>query len=209
MEQGTAEWKALRAGKATASMFADAIAFKKDGTEMAVRRDYRTQLVVERLTGKEYGGFTTFAMREGIEREPLARTHFEAITGHYVQQIAFIEHPELLAGCSPDGLIGDHAGVEIKCPQPPKHFEYLSLAPGAAPAEYMPQVQGALWLTGRPSWYFVSFNPDFPEPLRLVVRHVQRDEKYIQALDVGLRQFLDEVDRDYVTALNFTGAIHV
>lgn len=65
MEQGSKEWHASRAGKATASRFSDVMSFKKDGNEMAARRDYRTQVAIERLTGKHLDGFVSFAMREG------------------------------------------------------------------------------------------------------------------------------------------------
>lgn len=209
MEQGSKEWHASRAGKATASRFSDVMSFKKDGNEMAARRDYRTQVAIERLTGKHLDGYVSFAMREGTEREPLARAAFEATTGLYVSEVPFIEHPDLLAGCSPDGLIGEASGVEIKCPQPTKHFEYLSLPAGGVPEEYLFQVQGSMWITGRPEWYFTSFNPDFPGALQLVVRRVARDEKIISALSVGVEKFLEEVEEAFIQALNFKGAVNV
>lgn len=196
-QQGTAEWRLARIGKATASRFADIMASGRNGLEAATRRRYRAELVAERLTGAPASsGFDSYAMQVGREREPVARAEFEARTGLFVRESGFIEHPDLLAGASPDGLIGDDSGVEIKCPQPLTHCEYIDLPEGACPQEYVWQVQGCMWITERKSWFFVSFNPDFPENLRLVVRKVYRDEERIAELEKGVRDFLASVSRE-------------
>jgi hypothetical protein len=209
MEQGSQEWLQQRVGKATASRFGDVMSTKKGGGETAARRDYRMELVVERLTGLPTPVFESFAMRQGTEREPYARVEFEIRTGLFVSEHVFIEHSNLLAGASPDGLIADYAGLEIKCPQPATHFEYLRLPEGCCPDDYEWQVHGGMWITGRPVWYFASFNPDFPENLRLVVRKIKRDEAKIAALDAGVRQFLTEVNTDHQYALGLKESIDV
>ena len=56
-----------------------------------------------------------------------------------------------------------------------------------------------MWITGRKWWRFVSFNPDFPERLQLVVRTIQRDDAYIDALELEVRKFLAEVDAELET----------
>ena len=50
MIQGSPEWFAVRCGRATASRFSDVLATIKSG-EAASRRNYKAQLVCERLTG--------------------------------------------------------------------------------------------------------------------------------------------------------------
>lgn len=81
---------------------------------------------IAELSGAEMpDNFETFAMRRGTELEPEARRAYEAVTGHRVRQVGFIEHDNGLCGCSPDGLIGDSGMVEIKCHMPAKHVEYL------------------------------------------------------------------------------------
>ena len=205
--QGTEAWQLLRVGKATASKFADVMSTKKTGGETVARRDYRMELVVERLTGRPTPVFVSWPMKQGTEREPAARVAFEAYTGIYVEHAQFIEHPELLAGASPDGLIEDDAGLELKCPIASTHFDYLRLPHGACPAEYEWQVHGGMWITGRKRWFFGSFNPEFPEHLQLVIREIKRDDAKIEALDKGVRQFLTEVASDTEFALSLKGGL--
>lgn len=192
-EQGTPEWMACRLGLATASRFADVLATIKTG-EASVRRNYRAQLVVERLTGRPVPTYANFAMQQGTEREPVARALYEAKTGRLVQEVGFCRHDEMEAGASPDGLIDEDGGLEVKCPQLATHLEYLRLR--TEPHEYTPQIQGCMWITGRQWWDFVSFNPDFPETLQLVVRRVKRDDAYIERLATAVKTFMVEVCAD-------------
>lgn len=195
--QGSPEWHQVRAGNATASCFSKVLATIKSG-EAAERRNYRAKLVVERLTGKIVDGFKSAAMLQGTEREPLARGAYEVKTGNLVQEVGFLFDPMHEAGCSPDGLIDSDGGLEIKCPEPAAHLEYLRLQ--TEPAAYTAQIQGCMWITGRKWWHFISWNPDFPPNLQLVVRRVERDEKYITGLQLAVASFMSEV-REEVTSL--------
>jgi hypothetical protein len=188
--QGSAEWLQSRCGIPSASRFAAIMAKIKTG-ESAERRNYRTDLVVERLTGKPLEGFTTAAMKQGTEREPFARMAYEARTGLIVQEVGFCLHDEMEAGASPDGLIDSDGGLEIKCPERSAHLRYLQ-QPGEPP-EYTWQIQGGMWITGRAYWDFVSYQPDFPEHLQLIVRRIKRDEAAIKRLAEEVAAFVAEV----------------
>jgi hypothetical protein len=72
IEQGSPEWLAIRLGKVTASRIADVLAKGKSG-EAATREDYRTELVVQRLTNESGESFTNAAMEWGTQTEPMAR----------------------------------------------------------------------------------------------------------------------------------------
>lgn len=194
MEQRSPEWFAARIGKATASNFSDVLAKLKSGGEAASRKNYRARLVVERLTGRPLESYTNAAMQQGIDREPMARLAYEAETGNMVEEVGFIAHPTLEAGASPDGLIGTNGLQEIKCPQLATHLDYLNL--DAEPPEYTAQIQGQLWICGREWTDFVSFNPDFPEHLQLIVRRIHRDDAFIAKLAAEVAQFLDEVQTE-------------
>lgn len=191
-QQGAPDWFASRMGLATASNFGAILATIKSG-EAADRRNYRARLVVERLTGRPIETYTNAAMQQGIEREPMARAAYELQTGAWVDSVGFIRHDTLEAGCSPDGLIGGDGMQELKCPQLATHLEYLRLPDGACPAVYKPQVQGQMWIAERAWCDFVSFNPDFPENLQLVIRRVVRDETYIAGLALAVELFMGEV----------------
>ena len=190
MRQGSPEWAAARAGRATASRFSDVMAKIKSG-EAAVRRNYRAELVVERMTGIPVEGFMSKEMMWGIDQEPEARARLEEETGVLVEEIGFVAHPEVAAGASPDGLIGDDGGLEIKCPNTSTHIGYLL---GGMTPDHVPQVQGNMWMTGRAWWLFVSFDPRMPEKLQLYKQMIPRDDAYIRLLEAEVRKFLREVD---------------
>lgn len=199
MNQGTPEWLAARAGKVTASCFKHVMATVKVG-EASTRRNYRWQLVTERLTGQPVPAYENEAMRWGTEHEPDARMAYEATHGELVQEMGLMLHPRFeWVGCSPDGLVGDEGGIEIKCPfSSVVHVETLS---GGMPTEHVAQVQGAMWVTGRQHWDFVSYDPRMPEKLQLYVERVKRDDAYIARLEAAVVQFLVEVDRQHQALL--------
>lgn len=193
--QGTPEWKQARAGRATGSRAADILATIKSG-EAAARRDYRIQLVTERLSGTPAeDGFVSKDMQWGTEQEPYARMSFEAKTGHIVREAGFAYLPDVMAGCSVDGFIedGGRTGLlEAKCPKSATHIGYL-LA-GRLPPAYVPQVTHNLWVTGAQFADFVSFDPRLPENLQLFHIRVERDEEAIKAYIASVMGFLAEVD---------------
>lgn len=201
--QGSPEWLADRCGVASASRFAAIMATIKSG-EAADRRNYRTDLVVERLTGKPLDSFMTAAMKQGIEREPIARQAYEVQTGNLVEQVGFCRHDTILAGASPDGLIDADGGLEIKCPERSAHLRYLQQ--DMEPPEYTWQIQGGMWITERQWWDFVSFNPDFPEDLQLIVRRINRNEEAIKKLAGEVERFLAEVNAEVDRVLNLKKA---
>lgn len=163
------------------------------------RQKYRWQLVAERLTGQPVEGFRNAAMERGQLLEPEARQAYEAQTGNLVEQAGFLSHKEWV-GCSPDGLIDADGGLEIKCPDNPViHVQALH---GGMPAEHMAQIQGAMWVTGRQWWDFVSFDPRMPEKLQLYTQRIKRDDAYITRLEEEVDRFLAEVEktRAYIEA---------
>ena len=188
-DQGTEEWKQARVGVPSGSKFSDIMA--KGGG--ATRATYLTALALERITGVREDFKTTFAMEQGTEREPFARSAYEAHTGQFVTEIGFCMHDTLQVGVSPDGLVGKVGMTEYKCPMPKTHLEYLRLEPGKCPTAYRWQVQGQLWVAEREWCDFVSYNPDFPENAQLIIRRVMRDEKAIKELETEVVKFLAEV----------------
>lgn len=190
MEQRSEEWFQARLGKVTASRVADVLAKIKSG-ESASRRNYKIQLVSERLTGEKQETYINQAMQDGIDREFYARERYVQQHGE-VEEVGFIQHPTLEAGASPDGLVGDDGLIEIKCPLGTTHTETLMTQ--EVPSKYMPQIQFQLLVTGRKWCDFVSFNPMFPEHLQLFVRRVFADKEYQAELEVEVSKFLDEVN---------------
>jgi putative phage-type endonuclease len=195
IEQGSAEWLAIRLGKVTASRITDVLAKGKSG-EAATREDYRTELLVQRLTNEPGESFTNAAMEWGTQTEPMARIAYEAHANVFVEQVAFVDHPTIeWFGCSPDGLVGETGLLEIKCPASKNHLKYL-LA-GKPPAKYVPQMQCQMAVTGREWCDFVSYDPRLPEDLQLFVVRLERDVSYIMAMEEEVSKFLGEVSEMY------------
>ncbi len=203
-EQRSVAWVSARLGMLTASSLGDAFATTKSGFS-ASRRNLKLRIVLERLTGKsQESGYTNAAMERGILLEPEARAAYEAESGLLVDTVGFIQHDELLTGASPDGLIGDDGGIEIKCPGAAAHLDYVR---GETPSDYRLQIAHSLWLTGRAWWDFASYNPDFPEPLRLVVRRFKAHKDFdMAAHELAVRLFLSECDAELAEVQALMGA---
>lgn len=190
IEQGTEEWFALRAGKATASCFADVLA-KGQGK---MRASYLRKVVAERLTGKPMEFYRNAHMDRGKEQEPLALMAYELKSENLVEKVAFIDHDTLLAGCSPDGLLrGMRRGVEAKCVIPTVQIDTID--GGGYPSEHKAQIQGSMWITGFEEWDFCSFSPDLPAHLRTYIFTVQRDHVYIAELEAEVVRLLADVEK--------------
>lgn len=204
-EQRTPEWFAARIGMFTASTAADMLAKIKSG-EAAARRDLRVRLVLERITGySQEAGYINADMQRGIDKEPDAVAAYEALTGHMIRPVGFVAHDELLAGCSPDGVVGNFDGiVELKCPKSATHLSYLRGK--GLPAEYVGQVHHALWITGAQWCDFMSFDDRFPAPLQTFYVRVTRDDAAIAAYELAARLFLSEVDREVAELTTLAGA---
>jgi len=158
------------------------------GKPSAQADKYINELIAQRLTGQLPELFKSDAMERGNELEPQARAYYEFMTGNDVNEVGLILN-DVGAGCSPDGLIGDDGGLEIKCPLGTTHVGYLRA--GKLPTTYVQQVQGCMYITGRKWWDFVSFHPDMES---MIVR-VERDEKFIKSLDEELKKMIDEINK--------------
>lgn len=193
IEQGSDEWFAQRIGLVTASRLNDVMATLKSGGEAATRKNYRAQIIAERLTGTKPDSFTNAAMQWGTDNEPIARANYEVLYGVDVDQVGFILHPDIkMTGASPDGLIGSDGLIEIKCPNTATHIDYL--LGNVPPVEYRNQMLWQMECTGRKWCEFVSFDPRMPDDMQLFVVRYMRDDEKIKELRAGVLKFLDEVN---------------
>ena len=192
MEQGSAEWLAIRLGKVTASRVSDVVAKTKSGYS-ASRANYMAELIAERLTGVPAEKFTNAAMQWGTEKEDEARAAYEFRTGVVVETVAFVAHPRIaLSGASPDGYVGDAGLVEIKAPNTNTHID--TLLGGSIPAKYETQMLWQMACTGRAWCDFVSFDPRLPDAMQLFVKRLERDDKRIAELESEVAAFLSDLE---------------
>lgn len=184
-EQGGDEWKALRAGVPTASNFAKVMA-QGDGK---TRDIYMRHLAGEIITGEPRTEFRNARMDFGNEIEPSLRATFEIETGLSLRQVAFVRRtmPFGVIGASPDSLIGDDGGLELKSAEP--HILIDILRSGRPPGEHIAQVQGSMLVSGRQWWWLGIGYPKMP----FAKWKIQKDTAYCARLTVGLQTFCDEL----------------
>ena len=192
MIQGSQEWFDARLGKVTASRLADVLSVVKSG-ESASRKNYRVELICERLSGLKTESYTNIHMERGNELEPLARASYEAEKNVFVVETGFVNHPTIaMSGASPDGLVWDDGLIEIKCPTVANHLDtYLSKK---IPSKYYPQVQWQIACTNRKWCDFVSYCPAIGNNLSLFITRVNRDDKFIANAEKEVIKFLNEVE---------------
>ena len=204
--QRSPAWFAARAGRLTSSS-ADAMLAVIQKGEAAGRRNLRMRLVLERLTGKpQESDFQTVDMVNGVDREPRARDRYEIETGLLVREVGFLQHADLMAGTSPDGLIyiGDELrGVlELKCRNAANHYEALTKK---IPAKALAQCVHHLWLTGAEFLDYVSYHPDFPDHMQYAMSRMYAKEftDDISHYDRAVKVFLAEVDAEFQKASSY------
>lgn len=193
VEQNTLEWLTLRVGKPTASEFNNIMTSAFALREGEGTKTYLAKKLAEAWRGKPLPGFTAWSCEQGAIREEEAIPWYELEHGVTLDRVGFIESDDERCGCSPDGLIGEDGGCEIKCPEAHTHVRYL-LA-GKIPSEYIPQVHGSLYVTGRKWWRFLSYRRGFP-PLILTV---QRDEAIMAKIADALAHFYGKFDAALAT----------
>ena len=194
-EQRSAAWFQARLGRLTGSRAADMLARIKTG-ESAARRDYRLQLVCERLTGvSQEDAFISKEMQRGIDLEPAAVGAYEAATGVIVQRSGFLVMDNAMVGCSLDGHVGKFRGiVELKCPKSATHLRYLRGK--VLPSDYVAQVTHNLWVSGADWCDFASYDDRFPVHLQLFRVRVKREQMDLVAYETLALTFLAEVAQD-------------
>lgn len=189
-EQGSPEWFQARLGLPTASGFRR-ILTPSTLALAAGRVEYLRELVAERVLGRPanedaHGG--AWAER-GLHLEAQAVRAYERSTGRTTRAVGFCRRDDRLAGCSPDRLVGEDGGLEVKTPAAKTHVGYL-LDPDLLVKDYGMQVQGSLWVTGRAWWDLVSWNPG----LREVRIRIAPSEAYVAAFDEHLPAFVREIE---------------
>jgi putative phage-type endonuclease len=190
VEQGTSEWLQMRIGCVTAARVADVMAKLKNGGEAAGRRNYKSEIVCEMLTGRAIEHYVTPAMEWGIENEIFARNAYEVVVGE-TERAGFALHEKITRfGASPDGFAGVDGLVEFKCPTTATHLDYI--AAGVVPAEYHWQMLAGMACTERRWCDFVSYDPRLPKKFQLFIRRFERDEARICEMENEVEKFLWE-----------------
>lgn len=193
VEQGSDAWHELRLGKVTASNFGAIMANEGKAFGDPAKR-YALQLALEIENGfRAEHSFSNAHMERGQEQEPIARMLYEDLTFTEVRNGGFFCCGDY--GDSPDGLVGDDGGIEIKSVVAPTH--YATLMRGSFDPAYRWQLIGHLDCTGRDWFDFVSYCSDFPRDKSLFVHRLHRagHEDEINRLRARRSEFIELVQQ--------------
>lgn len=166
-------WFAARRGLPTCSAF-DKILTPAKGAPSSSQDKLINELIAESLCPTFGPGYTSADMDAGTGMEAEARSFYAFTTGAEVREVGLIVSDCGRFGGSPDGLVGEDGGLEIKCPSASTQIAYIR--GGALPDDYKCQVHGHLVVTGRRWWDFLSYYQGLPEFLVRVERDAFTDK---------------------------------
>ena len=187
IHQGSEAWIRSRLGIPTASNFSKLLTPKTLKPSRS-GRDYMHEKLAEVFTGQPHDGTPEMpAMIRGSEMEPEAADWYAFDRDADVQPIGFVTTDDRRVGGSPDRMVGERGGLEIKCPGPKGMIAHLL---GDKEHEHRCQVQGYLWLTGRDWWDLEIYHPD----LSTVVTRHEPEPEWVQAFEAALAKWLADFD---------------
>ena len=159
-------------------------------------KNYAFRLAIERISQQPLDeGFETWAMKRGHELEPMARVAHEQHANLIVEPCGFVTTVDGCFGASADGLIATDGGAEYKCLVDPLRLRTTLIDNDIS--EFMDQVQGGMWITGRRWWDFCIYCPALANIGRDFTRwRVPRDDDYINTMEAELLEFKQLVDRN-------------
>lgn len=188
-QQGSTMWQILKLGVISASNVNKAVA--KAGSE--TRNTYLAELCAQICTGT-FDELNSKYLEWGNFHEDAARSYYEFSTGNEVKQLPFVfKDDSFRMGCSPDGIVNETKGVEIKCPFNAVHFVKF-LVEDKIKSEYVWQYQYSLWVMDATHWDFVQYHPSMKKnPMKILT--VEKDEKTFKIFDELIPKFIEDLDK--------------
>lgn len=197
--QGSDEWQQARCGLITCSELKLILTPTLKVADNEKVRNHILELAAQRISNYVEPSYIGDNMIRGWEDEVKARDLYEQ---HYspVTEIGGMvrDFGRWKLWCSPDGLVGDSGGIE--CKSRVQKYQIQTIASGVMPQEFSLQVQGAMLVSGREWWDFISYSGGLP----MCVIRVERDERYQDAIvaaceDAELK--IQKVIEDYWAAI--------
>lgn len=193
IEQRSNAWVVKRLGFCGCSRLGDVLAEGRNGQPSTTRRNYMAELLCERLTGKHAEHFMTQEMKWGVENENPARSEYEARHGIMVQETGGKEHPSIPWWWgSPDGIVGNDGGIEIKCCNTMNHLDVVFT--GKIQTGYIYQISGYVEIFEREWYTYIGYDPRLPENVSFYEKKFYRKDLPIAKVKSGVIQFLSELE---------------
>jgi putative phage-type endonuclease len=199
MLQRSNDWFDARKGRFTASDIHKLLGVRGLGQ---TGESYIFEKAVEEVFGlDEEDTFVSNDMQRGITLEPLAFRKFKELKEFDfldVQETTFFSFGSH-AGASPDGLVGNNAILEIKCPRPTKFFNLVAKGIEAIDKEYIAQMQMQMLCTNSNKAYFFNYIIFNGKEMYHEIE-VERDEKMIELIKERIDEAI-KIKQDFVQYL--------
>jgi hypothetical protein len=189
-------WLNQRKSNFTASEFVRLMGYEDKDVFLDGAITYVTEKVLEIVTTGDKKQLSTQSVDWGSETEIEAVEEF--MKAYDVEVYNFGDDQQFIklgehVGCTPDGLIGKTKGIETKCPDSKTHLSYMETLTIESfkkdCTKYYWQIQGCMYVTGRKSWYFISYDPRFKNVAkRLFVLEIERNDIDISKLEKRLTE---------------------
>lgn len=185
LEQGSPEWLQARCGILTASVIGKLITPTLKVADNDTSRGVVETLVAERISQYVEYVHPSMDMQRGSLDEPLARALYSEQENVPVREIGFAvrELNGHKLGASPDGLIGENGGLEIKSRR--GKIQLKTILSDTVPAENMAQIQTCMLVLDRDWWEYCSYAGGWP--LHLI--RVHRDPAWQAVIRDALYAF--------------------
>lgn len=205
IEQGSEEWFILRRGKLTGSAAGALLVNGKKkftinsgefaGEEIgigvgAISLIYK--LAGERIAIDDMPSFDNYATQRGHDLEPLAIKAYEDATYQTVDRIGFVQLNDYV-GFSPDGLVTDELGIEIKCLMHSEHMRVIDNL-DYFDNDHIAQIHFMMTVADLKHFDLVHFHPEFNKN-KIIIRRIERDESIVLRIRKCIALFEQEVSR--------------
>lgn len=186
--QQSEAWFNLKLGVISSSNISKVVG--KVGSEG--RYTYMCSLAAQILTGL-HDDVKAIALDWGNQHEDAARAYYESRAKVTITPLPFVFMDESFReGSSPDGLVNDNRGVEIKCPFSSTNFVKF-VDSGAFDPDWMKQIQHAMRIMGATHWDFGQYDPRSQGRILKFIT-VERDEKFQKTMEDAIPTFIEELD---------------
>jgi len=194
VEDSTDKWYRDRLGMITGSNFGKLIVKSKDKKTYTVSKSMTSEKLIykiawERLlkSGNVSNGLgrlnvSSKEMQHGNDYEGEAILKYQEYTGNKViSEQSFIKYDDFIGG-TPDGFVGSEGIIEVKCPYNGGNHLKSLMTGEIYNNDYIYQIQGYLWITGRKWCDFITYDPDLIEGLQINIIRVDRNEDIINSI---------------------------
>ncbi len=198
--QGSAEWLQARAGAITASEFSTATSVltrtsgeKKAGAPTGAADKYAGDVAIERISKQPYGEPPkAWTLERGHIMEARARVVYETRFGLIAEESGICKTDDDWFGYSTDGLVNHDGSIEIKAPV--ASDKIMAMFKTGDISDYVHQIQGGMWITGRKWCDFLMYVPDLESVGNdLYVKRIYRDDNFIEQMESDLMKFRTRV----------------